>query len=90
MQGIQVMSPRKCRAGDGLNPHPDPLHTACRPLDRASVGRGGRGGWHQADGTTHKREGEREDFSQTISLNSQCLFSERYHPFRKKKKNPGT
>ena len=68
----------------GWGRSPDQAPVAGRQERRPLV-RGGRGGWHQADGTTHKREGEREDFSQTISLNSQCLFSERYHPFRKKK-----
>ena len=50
VRGLQVMSPRKCRAGVGLTPHPELLHPARGPLDRASVGRGGRGGWHQANG----------------------------------------
>ena len=88
VRGLQVMSPRKCRAGVGLTPNPDPLHPAHRPLDRASVGRGGKGGWHQADGRgpPTKGKGEREAFPQTISLNSQCLFSEMYHHFIKKKK----
>ena len=87
VRGLQVMSPRKCRAGVGLTPNLDPLHPAHRPLDRASVGRGGKGGWHQADGRgpPTKGKGEREAFPQTISLNSQCLFSEMYHLFRKKK-----
>ena len=65
LQGLQVLRPSRCRATDGLTPHPQPLHPARRPLDGVRVGRGWQGratpGWWA--GTTHKREGEREAFS---------------------------
>ena len=90
VRGLQVMSPRKCRAGVGLTPNPDPLHPAHRPLDRASVGRGGKGGWHQADGRRPPTKGKGKErlFHKPFPLIASACF--RKCTTFLEKKNSGT
>ena len=89
--GSETLRLLKCRQGAsawrrGIPSLPRPPPAARRPPPAAcrcepAAGKGGQPG---DGGAAHNKEGKREAFSQTTSLNSQCLFSETYHAFRER------